>query len=103
MLAQTLLLCRRLYKGALKQRRIWWGQGQGRAPTCTEQQAESPDLKAAFPEYGAVHPQVLQDVLTRLDRALSTYFRRVRPGRRRGIRAFRAPSATIPSPTSSSA
>ena len=33
--------------------------------TCYGQQAELPDLKAAFPAYGEIHRQVLQDRLTR--------------------------------------
>src|SRR5262249_40466362 len=36
--------------------------------------------KAVRPEYRDIHSQVLQDVLTRLDRAFQTYFRRIREG-----------------------
>src|SRR5258708_22080365 len=74
-LEQTLRLCRRLYNCALEQRRTWWGRGQGRAATHAQQAAELPDLKTAFPEYAAVHSQVLQDALTRLDRAYQAFFR----------------------------
>src|SRR5258708_13634151 len=68
-LEQTLLLCRWLYNCALEQRRTWWGRGQGHAATHAQQEAELPDLKATFPEHTPIHSQVVQDVLTRLDRA----------------------------------
>ncbi len=75
---ETLRLCRPLDNGALEQRRTWWGRGwgrgqgrgQGRAATHAQQAAELPDRNAAFPDYAAaMHSHVLQDVLTRLDRA----------------------------------
>ena len=34
-----------------------------------EQEAKLQDLRAAFPEYAAIHSHVLQAVLARLDRA----------------------------------
>jgi len=87
-LERTLRLCRVLYNCALEQHRTWWGRGQGRAPTCVQQQAELPDLKAAFPEFGALHSQVLQNVLTRLDHAFQAFFRRVQAGERPGYPRF---------------
>jgi putative transposase len=39
---------------------------------------ELPELKAAFPEYGNVGSQVLQDVIERLDRAYKAFFRRAK-------------------------
>ncbi len=47
-----------------------------------------PDLKAAFPEYAAIHSQVLQDVLTRLDKTYQAFFRRVRAGQTPGFPRF---------------
>ncbi len=88
MLEETLRLCRQLYNCALEQRRTWWGRGQGRAATHAQQEAELPDLKAAFPEYAAIHSQVLQDVLTRLDRAYMAFFRRMADGEARGFPRF---------------
>ncbi len=84
----TLRLCRALYNCALEQRRTWWGRGQGRAATHAQQAAELPDLKAAFPEYATVHSQVLQDALTRLDRAYQAFFRRVQVGDAPGFPRF---------------
>src|SRR5260370_39313096 len=88
MLAETLRLCRQLYNCALEQRRTWWGRGQGRAATHAQQEAELPDLKAAFPDYVAAHSQVLQDVLTRLDRAYQAFFRRLAMGEAPGFPRF---------------
>src|SRR5262245_4790820 len=79
-LDHTLRLCRVLYNCALEQRRTWWGQGQGKAAMHTQQEAELPALKTAFPEYQQVYSQVLQDVLTRLDHAFQAFFRRVQAG-----------------------
>ncbi|HEX5441937.1 MAG TPA: transposase, partial [Ktedonobacterales bacterium] len=50
-----------------------------------QQQAELPDLKAAFPEYAAINAQVLQDVLTRLDKTYQAFFRRVKAGQTPGF------------------
>src|SRR5258708_17399699 len=87
-LQETLRLCRQLYNCALEQRRVWWGRGQGRAATHAQQEAELPDFKAAFPEYAEVNAQVLQDVLTRLDRAYQAFFRRLVAGEALGFPRF---------------
>jgi putative transposase len=52
--------------------------------------AELPDLKAAFPEYAEVNAQVLQDVLTRLDKTYQAFFRRVKSGQTPGFPRFQA-------------
>jgi putative transposase len=69
--------CRRLYNTALEQRITLYRQ-RGVTLTCYQQQAELPDVKAAFPAYGEIHSQVLQDVLTRLDKTYQAFFRRVK-------------------------
>jgi putative transposase len=38
---------------------------------------ESKTLRAAMPEYAAIHRHVLQDVLARLDTTYQAFFRRV--------------------------
>ncbi len=53
-----------------------------------QQQAELSDLKAAFPDYAAIHSQVLQDVLTRLDKTYQAFFRRVKAGQTPGFPRF---------------
>jgi putative transposase len=78
-LEEVLWRCRVLYNTALEQR-ITAYRSKGITLTCYQQQAELPDLKAAFPEYAVMHSQVLQDVLTRLDKTYQAFFRRVKDG-----------------------
>ncbi|HEV8192073.1 MAG TPA: transposase [Ktedonobacterales bacterium] len=78
-LEEDLWRCRTLYNTALEQR-ITAYRRCGVTLTCYQQQAELPDLKAAFPKYGEIHSQVLQDVLTRLDKTYQAFFRRVKAG-----------------------
>ena len=79
--------CRTRYNAALEQR-IWLWKTRGVSITCSQQQAELPDLKTALPDYTAIHSQVLQDVLTRLDRADQAFFRRVKAGEKPGFPRF---------------
>jgi putative transposase len=83
-LEEVVWRCRMLYNTALEQR-ITAYRRCGVTLTCYKQQAELPDLKAAFPEYGAIHSQVLQDVLTRLDKTYQAFFRRVKAGQTPGF------------------
>ena len=76
-LEETLWHCRTLYNTALEQR-ITAYRRCGVTLTCYQQQAELPDVNAAFPEYGGIHSQVLQDVLTRLDTTYQAFFRRMK-------------------------
>src|SRR5215469_15185592 len=69
-LGAVLWRCRTLYTVALEQRRTCWQRGQGIGATYYSQASELPDLKAACPEYGEVHSQVLQDVLRRWTRRI---------------------------------
>jgi putative transposase len=80
---EVLWRCRTLYNTALEQRITVYRQ-RGVTLTCYGQQAELPDLKAAFPEYAAIHSHVLQDVLARLDRTYQAFFRRVKSGTKAG-------------------
>ncbi len=86
-LEEVVWRCRTLYNTALEQR-ITAYRRRGVTLTCYQQQAELPDLKAAFPEYGAIHSQVLQDVLTRLDKAYQAFFRRMQAGQTPGFPRF---------------
>jgi len=76
-----------LYNTALEQRIVVW-KARSLSLTCYQQQAELPDMKAAFPDYADIHSQVLQDVLTRLDRAYQAFFRRVKAGETPGFPRF---------------
>jgi len=86
-LEEVLWRSRTLYNTALEQR-ITAYQRCGVTLTCYQQQAELPDLKTAFPEYAAIHSQVLQDVLTRLDKTYQAFFRRVKAGQTPGFPRF---------------
>jgi len=79
--------CRELYNAALEERRDAW-QKCGVSVTAANQSAQLPDIKAMRPEYRDVHAQVLQDVLTRLDRAFQAFFRRVKHGETPGYPRF---------------
>jgi len=83
----TLWRCRTLYNAALEQRIMLW-KARGVSLTCYQQQAELPDLKTVFSEYADIHSQVLQDVLTRLDRAYQAFFRRIKAGETPGFPRF---------------
>lgn len=74
-----LWLCRRLYNTALEQRITIYRKNKGPI-SCYTQHSQLPELKEAFPEYTEVGSQVLEDVLTRLDRTYKNFFRRVKSG-----------------------
>ena len=81
--------CRVLDNTALEQRRTWWHRGQGISASRFQQEAELKEVRAAFPEYAAIHAHVLQDVLARLERAYQAFFRRVKKGEQAGIPRFK--------------
>ena len=79
--------CRRLYNTALEQR-IYLYRQRGVSYSRYGQEAELKDLRAAFPEYAAIHSHVLQDVLARLDKTYQAFFRRIREGQTPGFPRF---------------
>jgi putative transposase len=87
-LETALSRCRMLYNCTLEQRKTWWGRGQGIGATYYQQASELTDLKAACPEYAAMHSQVLQDVLRRVDKTYQAFFRRVANGETPGYPRF---------------
>ena len=50
-----------------------------------QQETEVKDIRAAFPEYAAIHSHVLQDVLARLDKTYQAFFRRLQAGEKAGF------------------
>jgi len=86
-LEEVLWRCRALYNTALEQRITAYRRSEVTL-TCYQQQAELPDLKAALPEYAAIHSQVLQDVLARLDKTYQAFFRRLKAGQTPGFPRF---------------
>jgi putative transposase len=79
--------CRELYNAALQERRDAW-QKCGVSVTTAGQSAQLPAVKEVRPEYQGIHSQVLQDVLTRLDRAFQAFFRRICEGQTPGYPRF---------------
>jgi putative transposase len=75
--------CRELYNAALEERRDAWRMRRV-SITVAGQSAQLPEIKQERPEYQDLHSQVLQDVLTRLDRAFQAFFRRVQHGEKPG-------------------
>jgi putative transposase len=90
-LDETVWHCRDLYNAGLEQR-IWAYRKGGVTVTHGQQEAELPNIRDAFPAYAAIHSQVLQDVLTRLDKAYQAFFRRVKAGQTPGFPRFQARS-----------
>jgi putative transposase len=86
-MAFVLRRCRELYSAALQERRDAW-QKCGVGISGAHQSTELPDIKDIRPEYHDVHSQVLQDVLTRLDRAFQAFSRRVQAGEKPGYPRF---------------
>ena len=82
-LDETVWRCRTLYNMALEER-ITAYRRCGVTLTAYQQMAELKDIRAAFPEYAAIHSHVLQDVLTRLDATYQAFFRRVKGGTKAG-------------------
>jgi putative transposase len=82
------MLCRHLYTVALEQRITACSTAWQRCHVSVsryQQEAELKDIRAAFPEYAAVHSHVLQDVLARLDKTYQAFFRRVQCGEKAGF------------------
>jgi putative transposase len=79
--------CRELYNAALEERREAW-QKCGVSVTEAQQSAQLPAIKEVRPEYCDIHSQVLQNVLTRLDRAFQAFFRRIKNGEKPGYPRF---------------
>jgi putative transposase len=88
-LAFVVRRCRELYNAALEERREAWRMRRV-SITLASQSAQLPEIKQARPEYQDLHSQVLQDVLSRLDRAFQAFFRRVQACETRGYPRFRA-------------
>ena len=85
---RALWRCRDLYNAALEQRITAW-QRRHVSISRFEQEAELKDIRAAFPEYEAIHSHVLQDVLARLDRTYQAFFRRLQRGEKAGFPRFK--------------
>jgi putative transposase len=79
--------CCELYNAALQERKEAWQKCDVRV-TVAGQSAQLPEVKEARPEYCDIHSQVLQDVLTRLNRAFQAFFHRISEGQTPGYPRF---------------
>ena len=78
-MAFVLRRCRELCNAALQEWSEAWRKC-GVNITEASQSVQLPAIKEVRPEYRDIHLQVLQDVLTRLDRAFQRFFARVKAG-----------------------
>jgi putative transposase len=83
-LERILMLCRTLYNTALEPRIAAWQRCRV-SVSRFQQEAELKSIRAALPEYAAIHSHVLQDVLARLDKTYQAFFRRVKAGQTPGF------------------
>jgi putative transposase len=90
-LQATLDVCRELYNAALQERREAWSS-QRKGIHYVEQANQLPDIKAVREDVRAVHSQVLQDVLRRIDKAFQAFFLRCQRGQVPGFPRFRSQS-----------
>jgi putative transposase len=86
-LERVLWHCRTLSNAALEQRITAW-QRCHVSLTRYQQEAELKAIRAALPEYAALHSHVLQDVLARLDTTYQAFFRRLQAGEKPGFPRF---------------
>src|SRR5262245_7267111 len=87
-LERVLIACRHLYNAALEQRISAW-QRRYVSISRFEQEAELKEIRAARPEYAAIHSHILQDALARLDKTYQAFFRRMHRGERAGFPRFK--------------
>jgi putative transposase len=86
-LERVLWRCRDLYNAGVEERKAAWEQCRV-SVTFAMQSAQLPAIKGVRPEYQAIHSQVLQDVLHRVDKTFQAFFRRVTHGETPGYPRF---------------
>jgi putative transposase len=79
---------RELYNAALEERREAYRR-QRASLSGYGQMTELRAVREARPEYADIHAHLLQDAVTRLDRAYQAFFRRIKSGERAGFPRFR--------------
>src|SRR5258708_9238916 len=89
--------CRTLYTTALEQRITWWRRAQGVGASRFQQEAELKEVRAAFPEYAAIHSHLLHDVLARLVTTYQAFFRRLHRGEQSGFPPLLSCLSLLPS------
>ncbi len=85
---RTLALLRELYNAALQERRDAYKR-TGKSPSCYDQQKSIIEVRELRPEFEDIHTHLLQDALSRLDRAFKSFFRRCKAGEEPGYPRFK--------------
>jgi len=88
-LETTLDICRELYNAALSERREAWKLNR-KSITYFDQQNVLPEIKAIREDVAAIHSQVLQDVLRRLDKGFKAFFSRIKKSAKAGFPRFQS-------------
>ena len=83
----TLDRARELYNAALQERRDAYRM-TGKSIRYYDQANQLPEMKEVREEYNAIHSQVLQDVLRRVQKAFDHFFRRCKNGENPGYPRF---------------
>src|SRR5688572_29726651 len=91
LLTLWLSLCCELYNSALQERRDAYKLA-GLSISYLDQQNQLPEIKKVRQDLKAVHSQVIQDVLKRLDKAFQAFFRRLKNAQKPGYPRFRSRS-----------
>ena len=87
-LLETLERLRELYNASLQQRREAYRK-QGVTVSAYTQMRELAAVREVRPEYVEIHTHLLQDAITRLDRAYRAFFRRCKAGEKPGFPRFK--------------
>ena len=90
-LQATLEVCRELYNAALQERREAWSSHR-QGIRYQSQANQLPDIKAVREDVAAVHSQVLQEALRRIDKTFQAFFLRCQRGPVPGFPRFRSKS-----------
>ncbi len=88
-LQTTLDVCRELYNAGLQERRDGYRVAKAKLNYYTQANQLS-EIKELRPDVAAVHSQVLQDTLKRVDKAFKAFFRRCKTGQTPGFPRFRS-------------
>jgi len=87
-LGAALRVCRELYNAALQERRDAWKMCHV-SINYYQQKAQLPAIRAYREDCAAIHSQVLQDVVLRLEKAFKAFFRRLMNGEKPGYPRFK--------------
>jgi len=84
-----LALCCELFNAALQERRDAW-RLERKNVSRFDQIYQLPDIRKERPEIGGIQSQVLEDVITRVDKAFKAFFRRVKARQSPGYPRFKS-------------